>query len=201
MDLSAFDAPHLNFSIFLNTLGLDWEEVQRAEIRKASLPASKLPVVYSSTLAYVKFPNLTPCAPGASPRREVEDVLRWLRDVKSVEEIVRLFVPDCMTDPHSDAVVERSLKLFYGDTSKAQETENANFKELNWRKLDMSTDILVRHAPGVERLFLYSSGNWAVIDHWFGPSGLILLTKVQEVLVMLHIADVRVAEQIDHHNC
>jgi hypothetical protein len=58
-------------------------------------------------------------------------------------------------------------------------------QEMDWRKLDLSADILLERAHLVERLVLYSSGNWAVIDHWFGSNGLPLLGQLKRVTIAI----------------
>jgi hypothetical protein len=41
----------------------------------------------------------------------------------------------------------------------------------DWRKLDMSIDVILFAAPNVVHVNLYWSGNWAVLSGWACPNG------------------------------
>ena len=186
-DLTIFNQPSHDFSKFVDTLQRDRKNMLLAKRRNWSPPPSFIPIEYSSTLAYVRFPNLGPCKPGSAPRREVLEVLLWLRNLKSVTEIVSLHVPDCITDPHSDSAIRTALGFFHYDplSDSLDEAEGISIKDLDWRKYDLSADILLERAHLVEKLVLYSSGNWAVIDHWFGSNGLPLLGRLKRVTLAI----------------
>lgn len=42
----------------------------------------------------------------------------------------------------------------------------------DWRKLDLSIDVILFAAPNAVHVNLYWSGNWAVLNGWACPSGI-----------------------------
>jgi len=61
-------------------------------------------------------------------------------------------------------------------------------QKLDWQRPDLSIDTIRFAAPNVRTLHLYSSGNWAPIDHWTGPLGISTLAKL-EALHLTIISD------------
>ena len=131
---------------------------------------------YEHTLRYVDFPPLDLMAEEREvfkenthfTRRhdEVFRILNWLWDDKGVERIIKLRIPDRLVHPHDDFVM-------------AEKLEDFGVEILDWKVLDLSIASLKDSTKGrIRELHLYSSGNRAVINHWFGRDGIGKLTKV-----------------------
>ncbi|KAG5791231.1 hypothetical protein H9Q69_009712 [Fusarium xylarioides] len=96
---------------------------------------------------------------------EVFRVLRWLKE-KKVDVIMKLKVPDRLINPHDAKEM----------ASKIDEFEVI---DLDWKVLDLSIANLEDGTKQrLEKLHLYSSGNQAVISHWFSAEGIASLRNV-----------------------
>ncbi len=129
---------------------------------------------FESVLRYVHFPDLSQDALSKDAkidRQEVSLVLQWLR-LKGVKSIMKLVVPDCRDNPLDEEQIYECLKDFEID-------------ELNWRRLDLGVEPIMCLAPTIAVLHLYSSGNWAVLDHWASERGLKRLWKVHLPISLL----------------
>jgi hypothetical protein len=123
------------------------------------------PLNFESILRYADFPDLNRCKATMEEYRkdfdEIQRVLRWLKK-KEVDQIVKLKVLDRLRAPHTDEIIAESVNDFKIET-------------LNWRKLDMYLANLDKapkaDSPYLKKLYLYSSGNQAVIDHWMSGKG------------------------------
>jgi hypothetical protein len=135
---------------------------------------------FETILAYVKLPKVpleTQNLKQAIAKRAVKekgnlpgtglsvygDVFHWLYQ-NGVRQIIEVTVDDLIATPHSDEIIE-TLSRF-------------NIEILNWQKLDLCSETIVKAAPSVEELFLYSSGNNAVLRSWSCKHGLRELKKV-----------------------
>jgi hypothetical protein len=85
---------------------------------------------------------------------------------KAVKKIIKLVVEDDEGVPHSDEVLE-ALRAF-----------DIEIEDWDWRRVDISTEVLLQAAPKVKKLNLYSNGNPAVLHSWSGTDGLVLLPEV-----------------------
>ena len=85
--------------------------------------------------------------------------------VKGVTHIVEVIVPDCPIHPHKNKDIIESLCSFH-------------VRILDWKKRDLSVELLRRASPEVEELHLYSSGNQGILDQWASDEGLCRLEKV-----------------------
>jgi len=65
-----------------------------------------------------------------------------------------LRVPDSFSNPVPDETIEELLH------------ENFKIWEFDWRKLDLSIDVIEVAAKDVKRLHLYTTGNWPVLFYW-----------------------------------
>jgi hypothetical protein len=128
-------------------------------------PQSPLPlnVKFYSTLKYVAIPALDILE--SRSYNEVEEVLSWLSKCKGVKKIQELRVDDSFHRPHSEESIEAAILPF-------------DVEVMKWRRADLSIASILKAAPNVRDLRLYSSGNWATIDHWIGPTGFQMLPKV-----------------------
>ncbi|OIW30896.1 subtilisin-like protein [Coniochaeta ligniaria NRRL 30616] len=125
-------------------------------------------VDFEHVLKYVNIPSFDI---GVAERRtEALFIFNWLRDCRDVERVFQVRVDDCRHCPTSEEDIEAALS-------------GLDVKHLDWRRTDLSVSSIVAAAKNVETLHLYSSGNLAALDHWFGPEGVSLLKK----LTTLHI--------------
>lgn len=132
-------------------------------------------LTYEKILRYAAFPQLDLFMEDRQTFRagrsldndhsEVFDVLKWLKH-KKVEIIMKLKVPDRLVNPHDDIEM-------------ADQIDDFKVEDLDWKVLDLSIANL-RHGTKqrLEKLHLYSSGNRAVVSHWFSNEGINSLSKV-----------------------
>lgn len=113
------------------------------------------------------------------PHDEVFKVLKWLKDTKNVQRIMKLIIPDRLINPHDDSTMAKYLKEF-------------GVEELEWKALDLCftnlRDAMNPEMPeqgqggtgrsGIKSLHLFSSGNLAVIEHWLSKDGIQSLENV-----------------------
>ena len=89
----------------------------------------------------------------------------WERDVR---KIFTVEIDDLGPAPHSNAAIRQSLRKPMGDgTYRDYEVEI--FK---WKKYDICSDTILNAAPKAKKVFLYSSGNTAVLRGWACSAGL-----------------------------
>ncbi|KAF4460275.1 hypothetical protein FALBO_12951 [Fusarium albosuccineum] len=130
---------------------------------------------YEKTLRYAEFPPLDMLSDEREtfkesshlkhPHTEVFRILDWLREKKNVDIIIELRVPDRLINPHDDKEMADWVNKF-------------QVTVLDWRVLDLSISVLDKDTKDrIEKLHLYSSGNRAVVSHWFSSEGLRLLPK------------------------
>lgn len=104
-------------------------------------------------------------------RRDVEYVFRWLEE-QGVVKILEVEVTDFGggqwahgVDCHSDEVIERALSPF-------------EVIVWNWKRYDICSSTILTAAPSVQKLYLYSRGNSAILLGWSGEDGLRRLKEV-----------------------
>jgi len=97
-------------------------------------------------------------------------VFKWLWG-NGVRRILEVRVYDLGETPHKDQVIEEMLRPF-------------NVEKWNWKKLDICSETILRAAPDVEEIFLYSSGNNAVLRSWSCKHGLAQLKNVSSLCTM-----------------
>ena len=97
-------------------------------------------------------------------REECQDILMHLQEKKGVRKIIELIVDDDQNPPHKDTVIA-SLGTF-------------DIEVFNWKKLDLCTETIFLAAPNAKKIFLYSSGNNAVLRSWSAVDGLARFSKV-----------------------
>ena len=99
-------------------------------------------------------------------RVEALKVLDWLRrkgmKKNCYRKILEVTVEDDDSEPHSDESIELALK-------------HLEVEKLDWRRVDICTDVI---PETVREVYLYSSGNNAVLRGWSCESGLVKLPKV-----------------------
>jgi hypothetical protein len=97
-------------------------------------------------------------------RTDFSTIFDWLRD-NGVKRILRVMVDDGKDPPHSDEAIESALR-------------DLNVEVWDWRRHDICSETIRRAAPNARVVYLYSSGNNAVLREWSGPDGLITLPMV-----------------------
>ncbi|KAI0538330.1 hypothetical protein GGR58DRAFT_308969 [Xylaria digitata] len=79
--------------------------------------------------------------------------------------------------------VDEDITYPHGDDDIVKELERFQIEELDWRKTDMCSTILQRAAPKLRTVYLYSSGNNAVLRSWSAEDGLPALRKLEKIFV------------------
>ena len=97
-------------------------------------------------------------------RLDYVKVFNWLRK-KGVRKVLEVNIEDDETEPHCDEAIEAAL-------------QGLDVEILNWKKLDLCSDVLWNAARDVKELFLYSSANNDVLRSWSAKDGLGRLPKV-----------------------
>jgi hypothetical protein len=98
----------------------------------------------------------------------------WLKTA-GVKRICDLRVPDSFSHPVSDEDIERLLGKQF------------NVWGFDWRKLDLDIEVVRTAAEDVEKLHLYSSGNWPVLFCWATCGTCQKLTKVCSFLMLMRL--------------
>ena len=98
-------------------------------------------------------------------RLDYVKVFNWLRKKGGVRKVLEANIEDDETEPHCDEAIETALK-------------GLDVEILNWKKLDLCSDVLWNAARDVKELFLYSSANNDVLRSWSAEDGLGRLPKV-----------------------
>lgn len=102
----------------------------------------------------------------------VANIFKCLYYRKAVTHIIHLEVG---SDPD----------LAESDDAIIQSLEHIEVDELDWKKTDISSHVLLQAAPNVRRIHLYSSGNMGVLKSWAAEDGLCRLCKVCHPLIRL----------------
>jgi hypothetical protein len=140
---------------------------------------------FENILQYVHLPNLIledggePLISDFSENEQIIDlsalkgsvdalkVLDWLRrrgmGKGCNRRILEVTVEDDEDSPHSDEAIELALK-------------DLEVEKLDWRRLDLCSDVIPQT---VTEVYLYSSGNNAVLRGWSSENGLARLKKVK----------------------
>ncbi len=103
---------------------------------------------------------------GVRSTYEALEVFDFLRSERGVSLVKSVKVPDCMVHPHSNLKIKACLQGF-------------DVYSLDWRKRDLSLNLVKDVAPNVAELHLYSSGNEDVLHFW-AESGLSKLKEVSQ---------------------
>lgn len=178
--MSDFNQSSHNFERFvekLTSLDADMEEDVDEMNDEMDLEEDNGTLQFEDTLFFVHLPDLNyvkqPC-----PHKTLKTLFRWLRKKKQVKIIKKLNIPDNTINPMNPAFFELNV------------LDSFEIEALDWRKLDMSLDILTGDADkkkppkmsatrnSLKELTLYSSGNWSVLYHWLSKDGLARLPKV-----------------------
>ncbi|KAI0146018.1 hypothetical protein F4776DRAFT_609046 [Hypoxylon sp. NC0597] len=106
--------------------------------------------------------------PDGNGRTDMKPLFSWLKDEKKVKTILKVIVDDLEEPAHSDEVIEDCLI-------------GMGVENWNWRKLDLSPEVIMKVAPDARVVHLYWSGNNVVLRGWSEPEGLKKLRKLEKV--------------------
>jgi hypothetical protein len=93
-----------------------------------------------------------------------------LLQTKGVSKIIRVIVEDDNKTPHRDEIIVELCQDF-------------GIEEWDWKKTDLCSEVIRKAAVNAEKVFLYSSGNNAVLRSWSGTDGLKQLPKVRLLVI------------------
>jgi hypothetical protein len=166
LDMSDFNQSTHDFSRFVEHLKVDSQ-------------TDDLP--FEKTLLYVYLPDLSTFRKEC-PHNELRTFFSWLNETKGVTAIKDLSIPDNISNPISDELMEQAV------------LQKFKIEKFDWRKLDISLDILTNSpfASELRDLKLYSSGNWSTLYHWASKDGLgsVCFPKVRNLLTVNSIGQV-----------
>ena len=94
-------------------------------------------------------------------------LFNFLRN-KSVKRVIRVIVDDTLEPSHSDEAIETALG-------------GLKVEIWDWKKTDLCTETIVTAALDAREVYLYWSGNNAVLRGWSEPGGLNQLKKLEKV--------------------
>lgn len=95
---------------------------------------------------------------------DADIIFQWLWE-NNVRRIFRVVVIDDGDPPHSNQVIEKALVRF-------------QIEVWDWKKIDMDSETIYRAAKDARIVYLYTSGNSAVLRGWACEAGLVKLEKV-----------------------
>jgi hypothetical protein len=135
---------------------------------------------FESILKYVQIPSyklsIVPKGTNWSNHKRKEQQLVGKGDFplifnllsgRGVKKIINVSVDDDGNSPHSDEAIE-SLHPF-------------DVEEWDWRRVDLCSSVIYTAAKNARKIFLYSSGNKAVLRSWSAADGLSRFDKVREI--------------------
>ncbi|RSL85527.1 hypothetical protein CEP51_003277 [Fusarium floridanum] len=108
-----------------------------------------------------------------------------------VRNIFRLYVEDREQPSHTDSAIEKALQGRESIAEVSKDRGQINVETWDWRKPDLSTDVIAFAAPNVETVNLYWSGNQTVLRAWGSLEGIPRLhaaTKGRLKTVIIHAA-------------
>ncbi|PYI33496.1 hypothetical protein BP00DRAFT_117362 [Aspergillus indologenus CBS 114.80] len=119
-----------------------------------------------------RFARVRSLLPDGEGRRDMVFMFDFLRK-KGVSRILRVIVDDTTSPAHSDEAIEQALGGF-------------RVEVWDWRKIDISIDTIISVALDVREVYLYWSGNNAVLRGWSDHGGLAQLKSLRTV--HLHVS-------------
>lgn len=173
---------------FVQDLQLYFDLSGRSSMKRAGLEALLKHLTFEDALQYVYIPSIKIEAPteGAAARRAVRarpadlgtgrrdlvDVFDGLRR-RGVGTVLKVVVDDSLDPPHTDEAIEEALR-------------NLDVEVWDWRKPDLSTEVIYNAAPRVREVHLYWGGNNAVLRGWAEDGGLKKLSELRRVHLHHH---------------
>lgn len=110
-----------------------------------------------------------------------QHIFHWLRK-EDVTKIFKVEVDEFGDDPLNTNIVPHTNKAI------RESLRGFDVEILNWKKFDLCSETILDAAAGVKELYLYSSGNTAVLKGWASEDG---IGKLQKVcwLSLMHRSD------------
>jgi len=127
---------------------------------------------FDSTLRHVAVRRLMFNRPenNEAGRTDMEILFKLLRD-RNVRHIVKLIVLDLEKPAHSDMSIENCLSGF------------KTIEILDWRKLDICPQTIIKACRDVVELHLYWSGSNGILRAWSAIDGLATLPRLSKVYI------------------
>lgn len=92
-------------------------------------------------------------------------------------KIFSVEVDDNGPDPHTNTAIRKSLR----DWNEVEKSyRDFEIEVWNWKKIDICSETIFNAAPMASKVYLYSSGNTAVLRGWACCSGLPKLSNVRD---------------------
>ncbi|XXH01492.1 hypothetical protein Hte_007852 [Hypoxylon texense] len=99
----------------------------------------------------------------------------WLKHEARVSRVLRVVVED-MNLPNS-----MDFKTSHSDQAIVRCLEGLQVQVWNWKKWDISSDVIRQASPSVKEVYLYCSGTNAVLRSWSDSQGLVLLKNLETI--------------------
>jgi hypothetical protein len=114
--------------------------------------------------------NRPPPKPDAKGRDDLKLIFNWLKDdkQKKVKTCLKVIVDDLKEPAHHDEAIEECL-------------DGVGVEIWDWRKMDISPEVIKKVAPDVREVHLYWSGNHTVLRGWSELDGLRQLKKLETI--------------------
>jgi len=164
----------------LNTLG---NVLKSVEIVPFTIidenPPSKDPVTDNPS---TDSPNVVGYEGPKMPPNNCEIVFSCLKQ-RGVRIIYELFVEEeniCSPNipPHTNDAILRCLTEPHVLPGNSIEPFSEHIATWDWQKIDICSEALYKAAPNASKVYLYTSGNNAVLRSWSSADGLVKLSKV-----------------------
>ncbi|KAK6829857.1 efflux pump aflT [Apiospora arundinis] len=110
-----------------------------------------------------------PAGSVGSGRADLQIVFNWLKDEKKVKKVFRVIVDDLQEPSHQDEAIEACLRDIEGVGT------------WDWKKIDLSPDIIQNAARHAKIVHLYWSGRNIALRAWSEDRGLRQLEHLQEI--------------------
>ena len=89
--------------------------------------------------------------------KNLSDIFQWLKG-NGVKKVIRVSVLDYGDHPHPDSSIEEDLK-------------SLEVEIWDWKKVDLSSDVISNSSTSIREISLYFSGNPAVLMGWGSAQG------------------------------
>lgn len=105
-------------------------------------------------------------------RTDFTNIFNWLRK-QQVRKIFKVTVHDDTPPHHTDRAIVEYLKDF-------------GVEIWDWKRVDLSSEVIRKASPEVREISLYCSGNQAVLNGWSSTGGFTDRTKFPKVCYTPH---------------
>lgn len=172
---------HIDKRIFLDLIGLRNRDITDARLTRFLdrlnpddiLKHIRIPHFVVSKSDNGNNPNARPTSKsGPNPHQPLEPPNNCkivFKHLKTVKAILHISIDDLSGKraPHTNKAIISCLEHF-----------RDNIEQWDWKKIDICSDTILEAAPKARDIYLYSSGNNAVLKSWSAPDGLLRFTCV-----------------------